>query len=268
MPSSHPKSGRRIYENPRLYDLAFSFRDIPEECDGILALARRHGVAKPRSVLELACGPAHHLREFARRGLAASGVDLSADMLEYAKALCARDGVDVTLRRGDMRRFRTRVPVDLVVCLFDSFTHCTTDEDGVRALRSAGASLRKGGVLLLELTHPADYFEPDHGRTLPAWTERHADVVVNARYDTSKRDAVDETYLATLSIEALYRDGRPKRRLVSRQLHRMWLRSAVANVAARSGAFAIAGWYGDLESRVPLSMRLPSWRMVVVMRRL
>ena len=267
MPSSRPENGERIYEDPRLYDLAFSFRDIPGECGGLLALAARHGVREPRAVIELACGPGHHLREFVRRGLTAWGIDISPDMLAYAKHLCERDGVSVRFRRGDMRRFSLPKRADLALCMFDSFAHCTTDDDGVRALRSAAACLRRGGLLLIELSHPADYFDPEHGRTLGRWVERHDDVVVRARYDVSRQDAVEETYVATVTIDAAFRDGRPRRRIVSRQLHRMWLKSGIANIAARSGVFDAVGWYGDLATGVPLSMRLSAWRMVVVLRR-
>ena len=267
MPSSPPEPRHRIYENPRLYDLAFSFRDIAQECDGLTALAREHGAREPRSVLEIACGPGHHLREFARRGLAAYGVDVSPEMLGYARSLCKRDGVRVRFAHADMRRFRLPVRADLALCLFDSFTHCTSDGDGVAALRATAASLKRGGVLILELTHPADYFDAKHGRTLGRWTERHPDVVVRARYETSGRDAVEETYVATMTIDAAYRDGRPARRIVSRELHRMWLHSAVANIASRSGVFDVVGWYGDLTTRVPLTMRFQSWRMIVVLRR-
>src|SRR5215469_14988403 len=169
---SRPDKGSRIYENPRLYDLAFSFRDIAEECDGLLALARTHGVSKPKRVLELACGPGHHLRELTKRGIGVVGVDLNPAMLGYAKQLAKLDDVDIELRRGDMRSFRLPKRVDVAMCLFDSFAHCTSDDDGIAALRSAGAAVRRGGLCIIELTHPADYFDPDHGRTLDRWTQR------------------------------------------------------------------------------------------------
>ena len=127
--------------------------------------------------------------------------------------------------------------------------------------------MRRGGLLVFELAHPADYFDPGHGRTLGHWKQRHPGVIVDARYDSASRDAVAETYRATLTIEATYAGARPRRRLVSKQLHRMWLRSSLSNVAARSGAFEIAGWYGDLDTSVPFSMRTDSWRMVAVLRR-
>lgn len=264
---SRPDKRGRIYESPRLYDLAFSFRDIPEECDGLLALARAHGVTKPKRVLEIACGPAHHLREFARRGIAAVGIDLNETMLAYATRLAQADDVGIELKRGDMRSFRLSKRADIAMCLFDSFAHCTTDDDGIAALRATGSAVRRGGLCVLELTHPADYFDPGHGRTLGRWTQRHPGVVVDARYDTSARDAVAETYRATLTIEAKYTDGRAPRKIVGKQLHRMWLRGSVANIAARSGVFDVVGWYGDLDARVPFTMKMDSWRMVVVLRR-
>jgi len=264
---SRPEKRGHIYEEPRLYDLAFSFRDIPEECDGLLALARAHGVIKPKRVLEIACGPGHHLREFAKRGIDAVGIDLNAAMLGYAKRLAKLDGLGVELRRADMRSFRLTKRADIAMCLFDSFAHCTSDEDGIAALRSTGTAVRRGGLLVLELTHPADYFDPGHGRTLGHWTQRHPGVVLDARYDTSARDAVAETYRATLTIEAKYADARRSRRIVGKQLHRMWLRGSVSNIAARSGAFDVVGWYGDLDVGVPFTMKMDSWRMVVVMRR-
>ena len=264
---SRPEKRGHIYEEPRLYDLAFSFRDIPEECDGLLALARAHGVERPKRVLEIACGPGHHLREFAKRGIGAVGVDLNAAMLGYAKRLTQLDGVEVELRRADMRSFTLAKRVDIAMCLFDSFAHCTSDEDGVAALRSTGAAVRRGGLFVLELTHPADYFDPSHGRTLGHWTQRHPGVVIDARYDTSARDAVAETYRATMTIEAKYADGRRARKIVGKQLHRMWLRGSVSNIVARSGAFDVVGWYGDLDVGVPFTMKMDSWRMVAVMRR-
>jgi len=267
VPSSRPEQRHLIYENPRLYDLAFSFRDIAGECDGVLALARAHGIARVGSVVEIACGPGHHLREFARRGLECVGVDISPDMLGYAKVLCKADGVSARLLRADMRRFRLTRRVDVALCLFDSFTHCTSDADGVAALRAAARALRPHGLLILELTHPADYFDEGHSRTLGRWVERHPDVVVRARYDTSERDAVDETYVATMTIDAAYRDGRAPKRIVSRQLHRMWLRGSISNIVARNGDFDVVGWYGDLSTRVPLSMSLDAWRMVVILKR-
>jgi SAM-dependent methyltransferase len=261
-PASHA-----LYENPRIYDLGFGFRDIPRECDGLLAIAARHGVKAPRRVVDIACGPAHHLREYSRRGLEALGVDVNAEMIAYARHLNRQAHLAVRLRKADMRRFRLPARVDIAQCLFDSFSHCMTDADAVATLRCAAAALRPGGIMILELTHPADYFERDEKRTVGRWIQRYDDVTVKTRFQTTAIDPVEETYVKSMVIDAAYRVGRETKRIVDRQLHRMWLRGGFRNVVALSGAFEIVGWYGDLTPRIPLSMRPASWRMVVALRR-
>ena len=256
-----------LYENPRLYDLAFGFRQIPTECRGLLDLAAHHGVARPKSIADIACGPAHHLREYARLGLKAYGIDLNRDMLAYARHLSAIAHLPIRLKRADMRAFAIRERVDIAQCLFDSFSHCTTDGDAVATLRCAARALRKGGILLLELTHPADFFTSSSKRTVGRWSQRYPDVTVRTRFLTTDIDPIAETYVKSMTIDATYKDGRPSKHIVDRQLHRMWLRSGISHVAAASGAFDVLAWYGDLSPRVPLNLRMSSWRMVTVLRR-
>jgi SAM-dependent methyltransferase len=280
MPSSNRRTARRtrpktlpsrsshaLYENPRLYDLGFGFRQIADECKGLLSLAASHGVPHPAAIADIACGPAHHLREYARLGLKAYGIDLNREMLAYARHLSAVAHIPVRLKRADMRHFVLGTKVDIAQCLFDSFSHCTTDDDAIETLHCAARALRKGGILILELTHPADYFTRANKRTVGRWTQSYPDVTVRTRFITTDIDPIAETYVKSMTIDAKYKDGRPDKHIVDRQLHRMWLRSGISHVASASGAFEVVGWYGDLSPRVPLSVRMSSWRMVTVLRR-
>jgi SAM-dependent methyltransferase len=256
-----------LYETPRLYDLGFGFRQIASECGGVLSLAASHGVVRPKAIADIACGPAHHLREYARLGLKAYGVDLNREMLAYARHLSATAHIAVRLKRADMRDFVLATKVDIAQCLFDSFSHCTTDDDAVDTLRCVARALRKGGVLVLELTHPADFFTTASKRTVGRWAQSYKDVTVRTRFITTDIDPIAETYVKSMTIDAKYKDGRASKHIVDRQLHRMWLRSGISHVAAASGAFDVVGWYGDLSPRVPLTARMSSWRMVTVLRR-
>jgi len=260
------ENGRTLFEHPRLYDLAFGFRDFVEQCDGLTALARRHG-RTPSKVVELCCGQAHHLREFASRGLRAYGIDRNREMLAYARSLCRRDEVDVRLACADIRSFELPERVDLAYCLFDSFCHCTTDDDAIAALRATGAALRRGGLFIVELTHPADFFAGTGSRSIGRWTMRYPDVVITTRFAHTGIDPVHETYAPSVTIDARYRDGRRPVRIVDRLDYRIWLPGGLRYVAAASGCLDIVGWYGDLDPDVPFSMSEQSWQMVVVMRK-
>jgi SAM-dependent methyltransferase len=237
------------------------------ECRGLLSLAAHHGISAPASIADIACGPAHHLREYARLGLKTFGIDLNREMLAYARYLSTKERLHIRFKRADMRDFKLQEKVDIAQCLFDSFSHCTTDEDAVATLRCAARALRKGGILLLELTHPADFFTTTSKRTVGRWSQRYPDVTVRTRFLTTDIDPIAETYVKSMTIDAKYKDGRPSKHIVDRQLHRMWLRSGISHVAAASGAFEVLAWYGDLTPRVPLTVRMSSWRMVTVLRR-
>ena len=276
MSSSRPKRRRRarrapkngaLFEQPRIYDLAFGFRDSAEQCDGLLALARRYGVREPNSVVELCCGQAHHLREFAHRGLRAYGVDSNVEMLAYARSLCKRDRVSVRFVRADIRTFELPQRVDLAYCLFDSFCHCTTDADAVAALRATASALHRGGLLVLELTHPADFYAGVRSRSSSRWTQRFPDVTVTTRFAHTRVNPVAETFVPSITIDARYRDGRRPLRIVDSLDYRIWLPGNLRHVAAASGCFDIVGWHGDLNPAVPLDMSDEAWQMAVVLRK-
>ncbi|HLW37026.1 MAG TPA: class I SAM-dependent methyltransferase [Candidatus Eremiobacteraceae bacterium] len=257
-----------LYREPELYDIAFGFRDVPQECDGILALARKHGVAQPESLLELACGPAHHLRELASRGLRGVGVDINPLMLHYARRLCRRDDVVVEFEQADMRTFALRQRVDMALCLFDSFALCVSDRDAIITLQRVHAALKRGGLFLIEFSHPADFFGSGRSRTMDHWTERNRQLSVKTEFRFSRFDAVAETFVADLKLQATDRkSGKRGRRVAMRWLQRMWFRSAVEYVTLASGCFDLVGWYGDLDPGVALTSGAKAWRMVAVLRR-
>jgi SAM-dependent methyltransferase len=265
--ADRPARNGVLFEQPRLYDLAFGFRDTVEQCDGLLALARHYGMKAPHSVLELCCGQAHHLREFARRKLKAYGVDANREMLAYARMLCKRDRVSVRFVRADIRSFELPERVDLAYCLFDSFCHCTTDEDAVATLRATGAALRRGRLLILELTHPADFFAGVRARGRSRWVQRFPGVTVTTRFRHTNVNPVTETFAPSITIDAHYHDSRPTVHVVDRLDYRIWLPGNLKYVAAASGCFDIVGWHGDLTPNVPLNMSEESWQMVVVLRK-
>ena len=50
--------GGSIYDNPKLYELAFGFRDFDAEVRFIAELSEKHGAGELNDFLELGAGPA------------------------------------------------------------------------------------------------------------------------------------------------------------------------------------------------------------------
>jgi SAM-dependent methyltransferase len=118
----------------------------PGEVDRVLALS---GVARGR-VLDLCCGPARHSLALARKGFEVTGVDRSQFLLSKARELTA--GTAVELVEADMRDFVRPGAFDLALSLFTSFGYFDTREEDLAVLRNVRASLKPGGVLVMDVT--------------------------------------------------------------------------------------------------------------------
>ena len=56
--SSSLEHGGSIYDNPKLYELAFGFRDFEAEVKFLAELSEKHGTGELNDFLELGAGPA------------------------------------------------------------------------------------------------------------------------------------------------------------------------------------------------------------------
>ncbi len=147
--------GSDVYQDrdfARFYDWTHEGRD--QDLPFYLDLARAHG----RQLLELACGTGRLTLPLARHGFLITGVDLSAAMLEIARAKLAEEPPRVAdrvrLLEGDMSDFRLGEQFDLAFIPFASFFHLLTDERRRACCECLRAHLRAEGVAVVDLVAP------------------------------------------------------------------------------------------------------------------
>src|SRR5258708_31484465 len=162
---------------PRADDRACDSRPVRAELAALLLWSARPQVEPQpvRNVLELAAGPAEHAREFARRGIAATALDLSPAMCRYAAEQAKVAGIELEIVEADMTAFDLGRRFDLVVTMLDSTAHLMTLDAFVAHLDRAAAHLSGGGLYILEMSHPADRLTEDQ-RVSASWTFEHDDV--------------------------------------------------------------------------------------------
>lgn len=276
-------SSPEFYANARAYDIAFSDRDYADECDFLEWCLNEHaefGAPPPElhdrtSFLELACGPARHAREFARRGWRAVGLDLSRDMLDYACDGAARDGVIIETVAADMTDFRLDRPVALVANLMESLSHLVTNEQVVAHLQAVARNLVPGGVFVIEMAHPDSIWRDN----LPnVWVSKSTespyfdgepyteiDVLFGAQDDPY--DWITQQWLVTSRL-VIREDGLPPRVVEHQHPHRWYLAQELRALIDLSGAFSQVWWYGNMTVPAPpLDNEPDSERMMVVLRK-
>ncbi len=137
-----------------------------------LLAAQRPGRADPAGA---GLRGGRHAALFAAAGLAVTGVDRSAGMLERARAHAATLPLPwraAGLARGDIRELHAGGLYDAVAALFHVVGYQTAEADLRAAFARAGARLAPGGVFVFDCWHgPCVEAEPPEGRVRRAEDE-------------------------------------------------------------------------------------------------
>ena len=116
-------------------------------------IERELEAADAHRVLDAACGTGMHAIALAQRGYGMAGADLSAGMIERARANAATAEVDVRFEAvgfGELARTFGCTDFDALLCLGNSLPHLLTPVGLAAALSDFAACLRPGGLLLIQ----------------------------------------------------------------------------------------------------------------------
>jgi SAM-dependent methyltransferase len=255
-----------IYDDPRAYELACGFRDVPAEVDALLRWAARHRPpdARPvRAVLELAAGPAEHAREFAARGIEATTLDLNPAMCAYAAERAGAAGLPVRAIQGDMSDFRLGRRFDLIVTMLDSTAHLMTLDAFVAHLDRVAEHLATGGVYIVEMSHPADRLG-ERARTTNAWRLEREGERVDVRWG-EPGDRLDPiTQVVDDHVTIVVTSNGAARVVKGVVPYRFWTATELAAAVRLSGSLEVVARYGDFTD---IGVDDPAaWRLIAVLR--
>ena len=253
-----------LYRLAQYYDIAFD-RDVRGEVDFIMEVCRKFAGTPPRSVLDIACGPGYHAREFARRGVRATGLDLRPEMLRLAREKAVAEFLTVDWIEADMRDFTLAQPVDAAMSLFDSHDALLTNADMVRHFQSVARNLTPQGIFVLATSHPYEV----NFNSYPVWHfhgERDG-VVVDLAYGTGNPRFDPLTEVAVVGIDLTVNDHGAIETFHDTSHERLVTPQEINLLADLSGAFEVCAWYGDYDPARPLDASPLSKEAIAVMKR-
>jgi SAM-dependent methyltransferase len=256
-----------IYDEPEFYEAACAYRDVPAEVDALLRWSGKHLGADsgPRSVLELAAGPAEHARNLACRGVEATALDLSPAMCARARQLAGAAGIPLAVVQADMRDFSLPGRFDLAITMLNSLCHLLTLDDMLRHLTSVGHHLDPGGLYIMELAHPADFLAAER-RTSSEWSTEVDGGTVSVRWGVQDRiDPVTQVTKEHVSV-TVHKRGGPVRTVTDVVPNRFWTATELTAAIRLAGGFTVAASYGDFGTDSPVDGP-DAWRMILVLSR-
>lgn len=189
----------KVYKEPLYYEIAFSFINAKKQVDLFERLIEKFSKIKVRRFLDLGCGPSLQLREIAKRGYEAIGLDLSSQMLSYLKQKAKEEGVKIETIRADMSSFKLKKKIDFAFMMMGTIGYVKSNEDFLNHLDSLARVLNKGGLYLIENFRldwtNKNLFKPQ------TWIMKRGDIKVKTTYSIQAKDTINQILKETIKLE-------------------------------------------------------------------
>ena len=186
-----------IYKQPLYYEIAFSFIDQKLQVDNFERIVKKYSKIEVNRFLDVACGPSLQLREIARRGYEAIGLDLYPEMLGYLEKKAKEEGLKIEIIQADMYRFKLKKKVDFAFIMMGSLD-AESNEKFLSHLDSVASSLNEGGLYFIQ------NMGLDWTRNVKqSWTMERDGVTVKTSFETHFKDIINQIYTEKMTLEVL-----------------------------------------------------------------
>ncbi|MBQ8342549.1 MAG: methyltransferase domain-containing protein [Clostridia bacterium] len=106
--------------------------------------------------LDVGCGGGWFTRAFHRAGYQMTGLDASAEMLDFAQAQAVKEGARGEYLLGDITKFRTPKKFSFITAINDCINYIPPAKLSA-AFKNMKNALQKGGVLLFDVSSPRKF---------------------------------------------------------------------------------------------------------------
>lgn len=223
-----------VYEQPLYYEIAFSFIDPKEQVDNFEKLIEKFSKIEVHRFLDIACGPSLQLREIARRGYEAIGLDSSLQMLRYLEMKAKEEGLEIETVLADMSDFRLRKKVDFAFVMMGSI-EVESNEKFLSHLDSVATSLNKGGLYFIQNKIL------DWALGGESWTMERDGITVKTTFEMSFKDILSQIYTEKMTLEV--NDHGKKKKFIHEEDLKFIFPQEFKVLIKMNGKFEFLGWW-------------------------
>ena len=231
----------KVYKQPVHYELAFSFFDPKVQVDAFERIIEKFSKVKVRRFLDVCCGSSLQLRELAKRGYGAVGLDLSREMLDYLEKKAGEEAVRIRTVQADMANFRLEEKVDFAFIMMGSLC-VKSNEEFLSHLGSVASCLKSGGLYFIQ-NWCVDWTRRDAKQN---WIMERDGIRVETTYEWVLKDVMGQigTERLTLDVD----DKGERKKFVDEEDMKIIFPQEFKLLVKLSGKFEFLGWFEGTES--------------------
>jgi SAM-dependent methyltransferase len=224
-----------IYKQPLYYEIAFGFIDPKEQVDNFERIIKKSSKIEVKRFLDIACGPSLQLREIARRGYEAVGLDLSPEMLAYLRKKAKEEGLKIETVQADMYNFKLTRKADFAFIMMGSLD-ATSNEKFLSHLASVAVSLNGGGLYFIQ-NMSLDWTR----KAKQTWTMTRDGITVRTGFESCFKDVLSQTYTEEMTLEV--DDNGERKRFVQEEDLKFIFPQEFKLLLEINGEFEFLGWW-------------------------
>lgn len=247
-----------LYKNPKYYEIAFSFRNIPSEVNFFEKAIKKFSKIKVRKVFELASGNSPYLEEWHKRGYEYFGLDLKKEMLDFVEARAREKGIKATLFRANMNKFALKTPkVDLTYVLLGSL-YAKSNEEFFQHLDSVSGVLKSGGLYILDGVVWFNILSDNK----QGWIISKQGIKVRATFRANVIDPVAQVFREDAILEIW--DHGKRNKIRSNEIRKLFFPQEFLTLIKFHNKFEFLGWFDNFDVNKRATSK---GRQVVVLRK-
>lgn len=196
----------------------------------------------PVTILDIACGEGTFAIEIAKMGFQVTGIDLSQDMLRFAKVKAKKANVNVKFVQKDMRKLNYSEKFELVTCWYDSLNYLIKKEALEKTFSGVSQALKKGGLFIFDMN--TIYGLTVHWQRYPCYIQQNTTELFEIHipsYDFEKNTA-------TLTIRGFIKEGKKWELIEEVHKERGYTLEEIRECLMKSNLRELKCW-GNLENK-------------------
>ena len=224
-----------IYKQPLYYEIAFSFINPKEQVDNFERLIQKFSKIEVKRFLDIGCGPSLQLREIARRGYAAVGLDSSPQMLRYLRNIAKEEGLKIEIVKADMTNFILKRKADYAFIMMGSLG-VESNEKFLSHLDSVVASLKEGGLYFIQ-NQGLDWTKSGK----QSWEMKRNGITVTTTFERHLKNIINQIYTEKITLDV--DDNGKRKEFVHQEDYKFIFPQEFKTLVKLNGKFEFLGWW-------------------------